>query len=164
MTEPISIQFVKGVGPKLSERLASRGIRTSHDALFFFPKGYEDRREILPIRSLSPGMTVPVKGTVIGARGGHRGFGGPKVFEVVISDGSGRLSAKWFHFHPSLKDRFRVGETVVLCGAVRFFQFQPEMHHPEILGKAEEHDPIHLGRIVPVYPEVEGIPPRVLRR
>ncbi len=164
MTEPISIQFVKGVGPKLAERLASRGIRTSHDALFFFPKGYEDRREIVPIRSLKPGMTVPVKGTVTGARGGHRGFGGPKVFEVVISDGSGRLSAKWFHFHPSLRDRFRVGETVVLCGAVRFFQFQPEMHHPEILGKAEEQDPIHLGRIVPVYPEVEGIPARLLRR
>ena len=164
MTEAPSIQFVKGVGPKLAERLASRGIRTPQDALFFFPKGYEDRREILPIRSLSPGMTVPVKGTVIGARGGHRGFGGPKVFEVVISDGSGRLSAKWFHFHPSLKDRFRVGETVVLCGAVRFFQFQPEMHHPEILGKAEEHDPIHLGRIVPVYPDVEGVPARVLRR
>lgn len=164
MTEAPSIQFVKGVGPKLAERLASRGIRTPQDALFFFPKGYEDRREILPIRSLSPGMTVPVKGTVIGARGGHRGFGGPKVFEVVISDGTGRLSAKWFHFHPSLKDRFRVGETIVLCGAVRFFQFHPEMHHPEILGKAEEHDPIHLGRIVPVYPEVPGVPPRVLRR
>ena len=38
------------------------------------------------------------------------------------------------------------------------------MHHPEILGKAEEHDPVHIGRIVPVYPEVEGLPPRVLRR
>ncbi len=164
MNEPPSIQFVKGVGPKLAEHLALRGIRTSHDALFFFPKGYEDRRKIVPIRSLSPGMTVPVKGTVTGVRGGHRGFGPLRVFEIVISDGSGRLSAKWFRFHPSLKDRFRVGETVVLCGAVRFFQFQPEMHHPEILGKDEEHDPIHLGRIVPVYPEVPGVPPRVLRR
>ncbi len=159
-----SIQFVKGVGPKLAEKLAARGIQTPRDALFFFPKGYEDRRRIVPIRSLSPGMTVPVKGQVTGTSGGRRGFGGPRVFEVVISDGTGRLSAKWFRFHPSLADRFKVGETVVLCGTVRVFQFHPEMHHPEILGSAEEGDPVHLGRIVPVYPEVEGVPPRVLRR
>ncbi|MGE5699135.1 MAG: ATP-dependent DNA helicase RecG [Deltaproteobacteria bacterium] len=164
MTDAPSIQFVKGVGPRIAERLEARGIRTPQDALFFFPKGYEDRRHVIPIRALKPGMTVPVKGTVTGVHGGHRGFGGPKVFEVVISDGSGRLSAKWFHYHPSLKERFKVGETAILCGTVRFFQFQPEMHHPEILGKAEEQDPAHIGRIVPVYPEVEGIPPRVLRR
>jgi ATP-dependent DNA helicase RecG len=164
VTDALSIQFVKGVGPRLAERLAVRGIRTPQDALFFFPKGYEDRRRILPLRALKPGMTVPVKGTVVGVHGGHRGFGGPKVFEVVVSDGTGRLSAKWFHYHPSLAERFKVGEAVLFCGTVRFFQFQPEMHHPEILGKAEEHDPVHIGRIVPVYPEVEGVPPRVLRR
>ncbi|HZW36810.1 MAG: ATP-dependent DNA helicase RecG [Deltaproteobacteria bacterium] len=164
MTEPLSIQFVKGVGPRLAERLAARGIRTTQDALFFFPRGYEDRRHVLPLRALKPGMTVPVKGTVVGIQGGQKGFGGPRVFEVVLSDGTGRLSAKWFHFHPSLKERFKVGESVLLCGTVRVFQFHPEMHHPEILGAAEEHDPIHVGRIVPVYPEVEGVPPRVLRR
>jgi ATP-dependent DNA helicase RecG len=60
--------------------------------------------------------------------------------------------------------RFKVGEHVMFCGTARVFQFHPEMHHPEILGGAEEHDPVHVGRIVPVYPEVEGIPPRVLRR
>jgi ATP-dependent DNA helicase RecG len=164
VTDAPSIQFVKGVGPRLAERLAARGISTPRDALFFFPKGYEDRRHILPLRALKPGMNVPVKGKVLGVQGGQRGFGGPRVFEVAISDGTGRLSAKWFHYHPSLKERFRVGETVLFCGTVRFFQFQPEMHHPEILGKEEEHDPVHIGRIVPVYPEVEGVPPRVLRR
>jgi ATP-dependent DNA helicase RecG len=164
MTDAPSIQFVKGVGPKIAEKLAARGIRTPQDALFFFPKGYEDRRHVLPMRALKHGMTAPVKGTVIGVHGGMRRFGGPRFLEVTISDGTGHLSAKWFHFHPSLKERFHEGESVVLCGTVRFFQFQPEMHHPEILGKAEEHDPVHLGRIVPVYPEVEGVPPRVLRR
>ncbi len=157
-----SIQFVKGVGPKLAEKLAARGIRTPQDALYFFPRGYEDRRRIVPIRALSPGMTVPIKGRVLAAGGG--GFGGQRVFEVAISDGTGRLSAKWFRFHPSLKERFKVGETVVLCGTVRVFQFHPEMHHPEILGSADEAEAVHLGRIVPVYPDVEGVPPRVLRR
>ncbi len=164
MTEIPSIQYVKGVGPRLAEKLAARGIRTPKDALFFFPKGYEDRRRIVPIRSIRPGMTVPVKGQVLSVRGRGRGWSGRRVLDVVISDGSGRLSAKWFHYRPSLAERFRVGETVFLCGTARRFQFQVEMHHPEILGVAEEFDPVNMGRIVPVYPEIEGIAPRTLRK
>ena len=164
MTETPSIQYVKGVGPRLAEKLAARGIRTPRDALFFFPKGYEDRRRIVSLRSATPGRIVPVKGQILAVRGGGRGWGGRRFLEVVISDGTGRLSAKWFHFRPSLADRFRVGETVALCGMVRLFQFQTEMHHPEILGVAHEDDPVNMGRIVPVYPDIEGIPPRTLRK
>ncbi|HEU4949978.1 MAG TPA: ATP-dependent DNA helicase RecG, partial [Candidatus Deferrimicrobiaceae bacterium] len=59
---------------------------------------------------------------------------------------------------------FHVGEAVTLCGPIRWFRFFPEMHHPEILSEEEAGEPVHSGRIVPVYPEVEGVPPRVLRR
>jgi ATP-dependent DNA helicase RecG len=164
MTAPLPIQYVKGVGPRLAETFAARGIRTAQDALYFFPKGYEDRRRIVPMRELSAGMTVPVRGKILSVQGGGRRFAGPRLLEVVVSDGTGRLAAKWFRFHPSLAERFRVGETVTLCGHVRLFRFFPEMHHPEILGTEEEADPVHSGRIVPVYPEVEGIPPRILRK
>ncbi|MGB3095893.1 MAG: ATP-dependent DNA helicase RecG [Candidatus Deferrimicrobiaceae bacterium] len=164
MSDTPSIQFVKGVGPRLAEKFAARGIRTPHDALFFFPKGYEDRRRIIPLRSVRGGMTVPVRGQVLAVQGSGRGWWGRRLLEVVISDGTGRLSAKWFHYRPSLAERFRVGETVFLCGAVRLFQFRLEMHHPEILAVAEEFDPVNMGRIVPVYPAVEGIPPRTLRK
>jgi ATP-dependent DNA helicase RecG len=159
-----SIQYVKGVGPRLAEKLAAHGIRTPHDALFFFPKAYEDRRRIVPLRSVRPDMTVPVKGQVLSVRGGGRGWGGRRFLEVVVSDGTGRLSAKWFQSHPSLKDRFRVGESIALCGPVRIFQSRMEMHHPEILSTGDEEDPVNMGRIVPVYPAIEGIPPRTLRK
>ena len=164
MSDTLSIQFVKGVGPRLAEKFSARGIRTPHDALFFFPRGYEDRRRIIPLRSVRAGMTVPVKGQVLAVQGSGRGLWGRRLLEVVISDGTGRLSAKWFHYRPSLAERFRIGETVILCGAARLFQFRLEMHHPEILGVAEEFDPVNMGRIVPVYPAVEGIPARTLRK
>ncbi len=165
---PPPIQFVKGVGPRLAERLAARGIRTPQDALYLFPKGYQDRRRTVPIRELSAGMTVPVRGRVLSVQesGRGRGFfrGGPRLLEVVIADGTGRLVAKWFRYQPSLAQRFKAGEEATLCGAVRLFRFMPEMHHPEILSAEDTADPIHSGRIVPVYPDVEGIPPRVLRK
>ncbi len=164
MTAQDSIQYVKGVGPRLAEKLLARGIRTPQDALYFFPKGYQDRRRTVPIRELSAGMTVPVRGKVLSVQGGGRLFRGPRLLEVVIGDGTGRVVAKWFRFHPSLVERFRVGEPVTLCGTVRLFRFLPEMHHPEILSTEEAADPIHSGRIVPVYPDVEGIPPRIVRK
>ncbi len=164
MTSTNPIQYVKGVGPRLAEKFAVRGIRTPQDALYFFPKAYQDRRRVVPIRELSPGMTVPVRGKVLSVQGGGRVFRGPRRLEVVIGDGSGRIVGKWFRYHPSLAERFQVGEPVTLCGTVRFFRLLPEMHHPEILSGEEAGDPVHSGRIVPVYPEVEGIPPRILRK
>jgi len=165
---PPSIQFVKGVGPRLAERLAARGIRTPQDALYLFPKGYQDRRRTVPIRDLSAGMTVPVRGKVLSVQesGRGRGFfrGGARLLEVVIADGTGRLVAKWFRYQPSLAQRFKAAEEATLCGPVRLFRFMPEMHHPEILSAEDTADPIHSGRIVPIYPDVEGIPPRVLRK
>src|SRR5512134_660184 len=165
------IQYVKGVGPRIAEKLASRNIRTAQDALYFFPKGYEDRRRVVPVRELSAGMTVPVRGKILSVLGSGRGYRnhrpvgrGPRTLEVVLADGTGRIAAKWFRFHPSLAERFRVGETVTLCGTVRIFRLFPEMHHPEILPGAESEDPVSFGRIVPVYPEVEGIPSRILRK
>ncbi len=164
MTAPYPIQYVKGVGPRLGEKLASRGIRTTHDALYFFPKDYEDRRKVVPIRELKTGITVPVHGKVLSVQGGGKGFRPTRVLEVVIGDGTGRLSAKWFRFHPSLAERFRIGAPVTLCGSPRWFRIFPEMHHPEILAEEDAADPVHSGRIVPVYPDVEGVPPRVFRK
>ena len=164
MTAPYPIQYVKGVGPRIAEKLASRNIRTAQDALYFFPKGYEDRRRVVPIRELRAGMTVPVRGKILSVRGSGHGFRAPRTLEVVVADGTGRIAAKWFRFHPSLAERFHVGESVTLCGAVRIFRFLPEMHHPEILPGEVETDPVHFGRIIPVYPEVEGVPARLLRR
>ncbi len=164
MTGPYPIQYVKGVGPRLGEKLAARGIRTPHDALYFFPRDYEDRRKVVPIRDVREGMTVPVCGKILSVRGGGSGFRTTRVLEVVIADGTGRLTAKWFRFHPSLADRLHVGRPLTLCGSAREFRFFPEMHHPEILSGGDAADPVHSGRIVPVYPDVEGIPQRVLRK
>ena len=38
------VQYIKGVGPRIAELLAKKGIKTIEDVLFFFPRRYEDRR------------------------------------------------------------------------------------------------------------------------
>ncbi|MBI5656726.1 MAG: AbrB/MazE/SpoVT family DNA-binding domain-containing protein, partial [Geobacter sp.] len=42
-----SIQFIKGVGPKLAETLKKTGITTVEEALYLLPHRYEDRRTLI---------------------------------------------------------------------------------------------------------------------
>ncbi|MBI5526346.1 MAG: ATP-dependent DNA helicase RecG [Deltaproteobacteria bacterium] len=151
------IKFVKGVGPAVAEKLAARRIFTVGDALTFFPRAYEDRRRLLKTTGLRDKETATVIGKVI-----TRGQAGPRVWEMVIGDGHGYLTLKWFHFNRSLLKRltgeFSVGDTVVACGKVSVYRGQFQVVHPT-LRKAEafEEDDLNYRRIVPLYPKVEGI-------
>jgi hypothetical protein len=53
MTEPVTV--LKGIGPKLAEKLERLGIRTVTDLLFHLPLRYQDRTRVVPMGSLRPG-------------------------------------------------------------------------------------------------------------
>ena len=166
------IQFIKGVGPKLVELLAKRGIHSVEDALFCLPLRYEDRRELIPIRHLKPGVSQVFQGTVISAEGATT-KGGRKVFEVVVRDESGSISLKWFHANPVwMKRTWKDGRRGIFTGEVTSFGYQREVHHPD--AEWLEHgddveaviaaDPVNFGRIVPVYPLTEGLYQKAMRK
>ncbi len=158
------VQYLKGVGPKLALKLAGREIKTIEDLLFFLPKSYEDRRRFTPIRGIRVGERVVVRGEVVLA--GPVRFKRRKVFEVVITDGTGLLAAKWFHFQEAkFRELFRPGREVILAGEVSSFAGRKEIIHPEIEFPGEEKDlSLHVGRLLPVYPTIEGVSPKVMRR
>jgi ATP-dependent DNA helicase RecG len=169
------IQFIKGVGPRLSALLKKKNICTVEDALYFLPRLYEDRRRIKTISELTIGQRETLVGTV--SQAGMAFYGRRRTFEVWVSDPTGTLKAKWFHFNPRyMKSRFRKGLRLILSGEVRLFQFQREMDHPEVeilgeeTGTGEEvsgpEDSLNFKRIVPIYSETEGLyqRQRLLRR
>jgi ATP-dependent DNA helicase RecG len=163
------IQFMKGVGPRLAEILKKKNIRTVEDALYFLPRLYEDRRQIKTISQLTVGKMETVVGTVLTAEMAfHRRR---RTFEVRVGDETGTLMAKWFNFNPHfMKGRFRKDMRLILSGEVRLYQFQKEIHHPELEILEEEpetrdgtgsqsrlEDSLYFGRIVPIYSETEGL-------
>ncbi|NVN91542.1 MAG: ATP-dependent DNA helicase RecG [Desulfuromonadales bacterium] len=167
-----TMQFVKGVGPKLSELLAKRGVVRVEDALYFLPHRYEDRRELRPIMSLRPGLCEVFSGVVrsaemVSTKGGRR------FFEAVVADDSASVVLKWFNCNPTFMKRvWKVGKTALLTGEVSQFGSQREVHHPDVewLEQGQNArdlltaDPVNFGRIVPVYPLTEGLSQKIMRK
>ncbi len=162
LTQPA--QFVKGVGPKIGQLLARKGLKTVEDLLLFLPRKYEDRRFVKPIARAEAGRKETVVGTVV--RADIHPYRKRKVFEALIRDDTAALKAKWFKgSFAYLRNVFKPGCRVILTGEMRIYRFEPEMIHPdyEILEEGEEGH-LHFKRIVPIYSETEGLGQKHLRR
>ena len=68
--QPIS--SLRGVGPRVAEKLAARGLTTLQDLWLQLPRQYEDRTAITPIRMLQPGVAAQVEGRVEAVERGFR--------------------------------------------------------------------------------------------
>jgi len=159
-----SVQYLKGVGPRLSEKLKQKQIQTVEDLIFYLPYRYEDRRDFKPISKLKVGEKAVVAGKIVasGKSGGWR----RQSFQAVIDDGSGALALKWFKIPGSyLEEKLQKGRVVIASQTVRKYGPLLEMAHPEleILEEGEEIDSLSFGRIVPIYSLPEGFSQKKLR-
>jgi ATP-dependent DNA helicase RecG len=156
------VEAIKGVGPRLARHLKAKGLITVEDLLFNLPLGYLDQRGGLQISRLRPGDYVSFVATVLGAR--EVQYRRRKIYQVTLSDGTGVVTAKWFHYGRWLIQRFqRIKGSLRVSGTLRVFAGQLEIHHPEIEEEeaATEEDG---GGIVPRYSPIPGVAPRAYRR
>ncbi len=167
-----TMQFIRGIGPKLSEALAKKGIVTVEDALWLLPNRYEDRRALTPIARLRPGTTEVFSGEVLAADTVQT-RGGKRFFEVIIGDGTATVTLKWFHYNLRyMKGIWKQGRRGIFTGEVAQYGYQREIHHPDVEWLADgespaaamERDPVSFGRIVPVYPLTEGLHQKTMRK
>ena len=159
------LTYVKGIGPKLAERLSKKGLDTIEDMLYYLPIRYEDRRDIKSIRELTLGEAGVTTGTVMAA--GEARYGRRRVFEAAISDESGILIAKWFHFRGDyLKKRYTVGRKLLLYGTVQIYAGKKEMIHPDVefLDDEDPTDTTFLKGLVPIYSQIENFHQKTIRK
>ena len=160
----VDVQFIKGVGPRIAELLARKGVKTIEDLFYFLPRRYEDRRIVQKIVQARIGIRETVIGRVV--RVELRPYQRRRAFEVAIDDGSGILTAKWFMGNLTyLRNTFKAGAQVILTGEVRLFKSGKDMIHPdyEILDE-DDSNLLNFKRIVPIYSETEGLHQKTLRR
>jgi ATP-dependent DNA helicase RecG len=159
------LQFLKGVGPRRAADLARVGLHTLEDLLFRFPLRYEDRSRLQTIASVRPGTKVSVAGRITHCALRTTRRPGFKIFEAIVTDGTGSILATWLN-QAFLRDVFTAGQQVLLYGTAELrghgsLQLTNPDH--EILDD-EEGEPIHTGRIVPVYEKAGTVTTKYQRR
>ena len=158
--QPISA--LKGVGPRVAEKLAARGLATLQDLWLQLPRQYEDRTAITPIRLLQPGVAAQVEGRVEAV---ERGFRYRPMLRVAVGDDShGTLVLRFFHFRAAQVAQFQVGARVRCYGTPRPGQHGLEIVHPSYRMIDEVGDDALGTSLDPVYPAIEGLGPVSLRR
>jgi ATP-dependent DNA helicase RecG len=157
LTTPV--QYVKGIGPRLAEILATKGIATVGDLLNYLPFRYEDRLNPRGIAELRAGEMATVIGEVRNS-GLFRTRKMP-IFQLTVGQGRSKLRCLWFH-GTYLQDKFKPGQLIALYGKVEQDQRSGELQivQPqfEMLGEAGSDGAddkaaasLEVGRIVPIY-------------
>lgn len=113
----MDIKKLKGIGPKLSESLKAVGIYTVKDAIYYFPRSYEDRDNVKPFNMMEDEEFVSFEAIVERINPIIRTYSGKTVTKIVFKNNSGRIIGTWFN-KPYIKNNFSVGEKLFLCGKV----------------------------------------------
>jgi ATP-dependent DNA helicase RecG len=185
-----SVQFVKGVGPKVASILGHLNIDTVEDLLRHYPRKHLDFQNRLKICELEPGQEVTILGTIRSVSAFQSRRGNLSILNVVIADGTGSINITRFiggksnkYLLDRYKEQYPKGCQVIASGIVERDSFGKRFTlkngEIELLGYANDgdleeaedaseplssqHNSIHTGRLVPVYPLTEGLSLRHLR-
>jgi ATP-dependent DNA helicase RecG len=164
-----SVQFLSGIGPIRAKALSDAGIRTVEELLEYFPRGYLDRRNIVPLKDVHlTEREITVVGKIafaelVRGRRAHR-------LIVGLEDGTGYLQCVWFQGTTYWQRVLKPGLTVAASGVVRYYDgFQ--LAHPAIDILTEDADDrlYQTGQIVSLYPSnlflrKVGLDSRAIRR
>jgi ATP-dependent DNA helicase RecG len=152
--------YVRGVGPKVAEMLAAKGIQTAEDLLYHLPFRYEDRQNPRSLDELKPGEVASVIAEVRGAIL-LRTRKAP-IFELTIGQGRFAMKCIWFN-GTYLNGKFHAGQTVAVYGKVEPSRSTSNMKmiQPQFELLPDESDDaetrlLEVGRITPVYESLGG--------
>ncbi len=161
LLDGVPLTALSGVGAAISEKLSRIGINNVQDLLFHLPMRYEDRIRITPIADVRPESFATVEGFV---QLTEVQFGRRPILSTTISDGTSKITLKFFNFNAGMKNSLATGVRVKAFGEIKRGRFMAEIHHPEyqiIRG----NQPLELAEtLTPIYPTTEGLKQASLRK
>lgn len=165
------IEKLARVGPRFLARLKKLGIKTVRDLLWYFPARYDDYSKVLSISDINDaGQIVSILGRVADIEMTRSWRRRMAIINATVEDQSGAIRAVWFN-QPYIADKLKEGTLVSLAGKVSSDKNGLYLSSPayERIHKLEagSREPgagfTHTGRLVPIYPETEGLTSKYLR-
>ena len=161
MTLSLPLSTLKGVGPRMAERLERLGLHSVEDVLFHLPYKYQDRTRVVPIGALRPGVESVIEGEIDAC---DIKFGKRRSLLCRLSDGSGGIMLRFFHFSSKQQQALSRGVRLRCYGEVRRGPAMLEMVHPEYRQLDESAVTVVEEHLTPFYPATEGVAQKTLRR
>jgi ATP-dependent DNA helicase RecG len=154
------VMYVRGVGPRVSEMLAAKGILTAEDLLYHLPFRYEDRQNPRPLDEIKAGEVASVIGEVRGSM--LLRTRRMPIFELTVGQGNRALKCIWFNAI-YLNGKFLAGQTIAVHGKVEpsrsssnLKMIQPQFELLPDASDDAETRLLEVGRITPVYESLGG--------
>lgn len=165
---------LKGVGPKFGYLLNKLGIYSVFDLISYYPKKYIDYSSRSLIKDLKIGENV----TIYGKISSLKTFTTKKnltIIKVTISDESAFLNLNFFYSKLNrysierYKSQFPLGSGIIISGCVKWDNYASEVtiDKPQfqlVNDFSSDSDNLNIGRIVPIYPLVENLNIKALRK
>jgi ATP-dependent DNA helicase RecG len=154
------IETISKINKKYLSALEKLGIKTIRDFLFHFPFRFEDYSERIPISDLRLGETATIMGEVTSSKLTRTWKRKMMITECKIKDETGMVRAVWFN-QPYISDSLTTGKGVRISGKISTDKNGIYFSNPA--WELSSREPTNTGRLVPVYPETEGISSRWIR-
>ena len=168
------VVMLKGVGPKFGYLLNKLGIFSVFDLISYYPKKYMDYSSRCYIKNLKEGENVTVYGKICAVK--H--FTTKKnltVLKVIVKDETASMELNFFYAKANnytiqrYKSQFPLNTNIIISGCCKYDNYNNSMtiDKPQYQIVNEENnvnENLNLGRIVPIYPLVENLNIKALRK
>lgn len=172
------LKKLAGIGPRVSYSLEKLELFTVEDLINHYPFRYDDFSNQTDIAGALVGDVITVRGQVWSIKNVYTRTG--KVLtQAILNDGTNSIDLVWFN-QPWLPKSINVSDYVQVAGKVNRAGSKLSLVMPKwektadsawgVGGRlkdnkpsATSHEPIHTGRLVPVYPETFGLTSKWIR-
>lgn len=140
------ISKLKGIGPKMAEKLNKCGIFSAMDLLLYFPKSYDNISASSNINEIEDGEKVVIKCKPIKLEREFRSKSGKLVTKMIFSDGNNNFYGMWFN-QPYIKNKFNFENFYTIMGKVKKTNKDITINNPIIVNGEN----LNEKKIVPRY-------------
>lgn len=150
------VSVLKGVGPKLLEKLNKCGIFTIMDLLLYFPRDYEFLGSNIPVNEISHEEKNVLTCVCMGCCGDIKTKTGKYLTTIRFNYNGAIIEGKWFN-QRFIKNTFKIGEKYDLIGKFKKVGNKLEVVNPIVGVKVAKEN-----EIVPKYSLKEELTDKIL--
>ena len=152
LTDPVTI--LRGVGPARAKQLQALNIFTLEDLICHFPRGYEDRTQLVTIDKLQVDVPACFRAMVMNTPRTTHVRKGLDITKVQVADHTARLNLTFFNSR-FVSENLHYGQEYIFYGAVSGDFIGYNMTNPAF--EALDSQPVTTRRVLPIYPLTAGL-------